>query len=86
MPSPANASTASAVGAMWQLLLLLLSGAGALTGVAGFCSQHRYALAADAATNNVMQFTKEVVSKEYALAAEYKSLHCCAKRYQSIEW
>lgn len=35
---------------------------------------------------NHLQFKKEFVMKEYAIARTFKSLHCCAKGYRSIEW
>lgn len=36
--------------------------------------------------STVMQLTKEAVTHEYAILNEFKSLHCCAKGYRSIEW
>lgn len=47
------------------------------------CFTHRYS----ASINTThMQFTKEVIPVEYAVLGEFKSLHCCAKGYRSIEW
>ncbi|XP_055603652.1 fibroblast growth factor receptor 3-like [Uranotaenia lowii] len=47
------------------------------------CSENRfnYSLMTDH-----MQFTKEVPEKEYGVLGQFKSLHCCAKGYRSIEW
>lgn len=33
-----------------------------------------------------MQYTKEPVNREYAIPNDFKSLHCCAKGYRTIEW
>lgn len=33
-----------------------------------------------------MQYTREPVNREYAILDQFKSLHCCAKNYLSIEW
>lgn len=40
----------------------------------------------NAMMTNYLQFKKEFVMKEYAIARSFKSLHCCAKGYRSIEW
>lgn len=47
------------------------------------CSKHRYK---NSINSTHMQFTKEVVSQEYTTLGQFKSLHCCAKGYRSIEW
>ena len=47
------------------------------------CQLHRFEKSINSTT---MQFTKEAVSQEYAVSNEFKSLHCCAKGYRSIEW
>lgn len=47
------------------------------------CSEHRYN---DSLASDYMQFTKEVADREYGVLGQFKSLHCCAKGYRSIEW
>ncbi|XP_058449558.1 fibroblast growth factor receptor 4-like [Malaya genurostris] len=47
------------------------------------CSEHRYNRSID---TDHMQFTKEVPDQEYGILGQFKSLHCCAKGYRSIEW
>lgn len=48
-----------------------------------YCSNHTY----ESSINTThMQFTKEVVTQEYAIEGDFKGLHCCAKGYRSIEW
>lgn len=74
----------TAVVVVCVLLGLLGCGAGPVRPVTAYCSTHHFA---QAAHTNAMQFTKEAVSREYTTMRDpYKSLHCCAKGYQSIEW
>lgn len=47
------------------------------------CQTHQFSKSIN---STQMQFTKEAVSQDYALNGEFKSLHCCAKGYRSIEW
>lgn len=46
-----------------------------------YCSMHKF--------DNLpggLQFTKEVVTTEYANVGAFKALHCCLRGYRSIEW
>lgn len=45
------------------------------------CNEHKFN---SNATH--MMFTKEKINQEYAVLGQFKSLHCCAKGYRSIEW
>lgn len=47
------------------------------------CTDRRFV---NSLNTTYMQFTKEVVTEEYAVEGEFKGLHCCAKGYRSIEW
>lgn len=47
------------------------------------CSENRYN---SSLGTEHLQFTKEVPDREYAILGQFKSLHCCAKGYRSIEW
>lgn len=47
------------------------------------CQDHRYETRN---STTYMQFTKEAVDRDYAVSNQFKSLHCCAKGYRSIEW
>ncbi|XP_058822058.1 fibroblast growth factor receptor 2-like [Topomyia yanbarensis] len=63
-------------------LAISLSLAGQVNGE-DHCSEHRYNNSID---TDHMQFTKEVPDQEYGILGQFKSLHCCAKGYRSIEW
>lgn len=47
------------------------------------CQTHQFSKSIN---STQMQFTKEAVNRDYALNGQFKSLHCCAKGYRSIEW
>ncbi|XP_071443058.1 uncharacterized protein [Hetaerina americana] len=61
--------------------LVLAAVAGRTLAVVDFCDVHTFETDA-----SHLQFTKELCDWEYALAGKFKSLHCCAKGYRSIEW
>ncbi|XP_055676833.1 fibroblast growth factor receptor 3-like [Lutzomyia longipalpis] len=66
-----------------KVKLLLICIVDAVSKVAGIdhCSSHLFNI-----NDTSIQFTKEVVNHEYAVLGQFKSLHCCAKGYRSIEW
>uniref|UniRef100_A0A1B0GHZ5 Putative secreted protein n=1 Tax=Lutzomyia longipalpis TaxID=7200 RepID=A0A1B0GHZ5_LUTLO len=65
-----------------KVKLLLIFIVDAVSKVAGIdhCSSHLFNI-----NDTSIQFTKEVVNHEYAVLGQFKSLHCCAKGYRSIE-
>lgn len=59
--------------------------AGLIVAVTGLdhCSLHIYGRSLN---TTHLQLTREAVNREYAVLDQFKSLHCCAKGYRSIEW
>lgn len=52
------------------------------TGAIDYCSEHTFEQ-----NNSLMEFTKEMISEEYAVEGGFKALHCCTKGLRrSIEW
>lgn len=47
------------------------------------CQTHQFSKSIN---STQMQFTKEAVTREFALSGQFKSLQCCSKGYRSIEW
>ncbi|XP_046393536.1 uncharacterized protein LOC124161282 [Ischnura elegans] len=64
-----------------SLVLLLVSLVDRTVGVVDYCNDHNFDT-----DSTYMQFTKEISSREYTLVGKFKSIHCCAKGYRSIEW
>lgn len=60
------------------VVLILSHGA---HGIVNYCAQHTYNN-----NNTWLQLTKEANPYEFALAQQFKGLHCCARGYRSIEW
>ncbi|CRK91891.1 CLUMA_CG005511, isoform A [Clunio marinus] len=65
------------------ILMLYLIGMIFEVNAINYCSNHTFPTSLG---TNFMQFTKETVTKEYAVDGQFKALHCCAKGYRSIEW
>ncbi|GFG38733.1 hypothetical protein Cfor_07039 [Coptotermes formosanus] len=66
---------------MFGLTIMTMFSFSGVNGVEDFC-------VIDTFENNStwLQFAKELSSREYVVAQKFKSLHCCAKGYRSIEW
>lgn len=67
------------------LVVSLVVFANCVNSVAGInhCLEHLYT---NSVNTSFMQFTKETISHDYVALGRFKSLHCCAKGYRSIEW
>lgn len=65
------------------LVLILFSVCDKYVSAIDDCKMHQYS---NSMNSTQMQFTKEAVGHEFALKGQFKSLHCCAKGYRSIEW
>lgn len=63
-------------------LLIAVSNVRPVAGIE-HCSKHVYT---SSINTSYMQFTKETINQDYAVLGQFKSLHCCAKGYRSIEW
>lgn len=71
------------VAACLVLVLLSMVRFSATADVVDHCSQNNFR---SSWNTTHMQYTKEPVHREYAVLDQFKSLHCCAKGYTSIEW
>lgn len=65
--------------AVFVILVVLMSEASAVD----YCSENNF-LASNGTT--FMQFTKEMINREFAVEGLFKALHCCSKGYRSVEW
>lgn len=77
-------SNSSCLAAVLLLLFVWISeqeGGGVLA--LEHCSLNNYQ---QSLNSSHLQYTKEPVTREYAVLNQFKSLHCCAKGYRSIEW
>jgi hypothetical protein len=54
-----------------------------VVGKVDFCFENKYP---EAESGSKLTFTKELSGWEYAVDSKFKSLHCCAKGYRSVEW
>ncbi|XP_050432005.1 uncharacterized protein LOC126840369 [Adelges cooleyi] len=59
-----------------------LVASGSISGVqCAYCDDHKFK-----ELRPGVQFTKELSSSEYGAISSFKTLHCCGKKYLSLEW
>jgi hypothetical protein len=51
--------------------------------VSAFCREFGRTNASNASG---LQVTREISKTDYVIKGKFKSIHCCAKGYRSIEW
>lgn len=66
-------------------VLLIVAVTGVLSDV-DYCDLHTFANYKQTDNDHRLHFNKENAEKEYAIVGRFKSLHCCARGYRSIEW
>lgn len=50
-------------------------------GIVNYCHQYTFVT-----NSSSLQLTREISKRDYAINDKFKSVHCCAKGYRSIEW
>jgi hypothetical protein len=50
-------------------------------GIVNYCHQYTFVT-----NSSSLQLTREISKRDYAINEKFKSVHCCAKGYRSIEW
>lgn len=63
------------------LIYLVFSCVSGVEGIVDYCDELTFE-----SNSSWLQFTKEINTRDFAISAKFKSLHCCAKGYRSIEW
>nr|XP_026484965.1 uncharacterized protein LOC113392650 [Vanessa tameamea] len=66
---------------MWLILMLGVVASASRVLAAGYCSTNTFPT-----NTSSMHFSKEPIPYEYGFQDKFKSIHCCVKRYRSIEW
>ena len=65
---------------IYHLIVVILLSVAQVDSIIDYCTKNNF----DSYVQS--KFTKEPISKEYAVRKQFKGLHCCAKEYSSIEW